>query len=147
MTCPATTFALLRQHDACMSGYRKLAKYLGGINRYGADKSIPLTVVLKSNGLDDTLWCLRALVGPWDREARLFSTDCAKHVKRSKYLWLVDSLTFAENILEVTWGGQEVTYCKVRRDYGCKAAMVASTAEKDWQANRLLEYFNGQGRE
>lgn len=41
-----TTFALLREHRACESGYRKLAKSLGGIDTYGRDRPIPLTAIL-----------------------------------------------------------------------------------------------------
>ena len=59
-----TTFALLHKHDACMKGYEKLAKHLGGVRKYG-DRPIPLAVVLDSNGLNDTLWCLRAVEQDW----------------------------------------------------------------------------------
>ena len=55
-----TTFNLLRKHEACTEGYRKLAKHLGGVEGYGADKPINLMVILESNGVDDMLWCLRA---------------------------------------------------------------------------------------
>ena len=76
-----TTFALLREHGACESGYRKLAKHLGGINTYGRDKPIPLTVVLDSNGIDDALWCLRATTEPCDKFARLLAVAYARRVQ------------------------------------------------------------------
>ena len=60
----STNFELLHAAGACTSGYRKLAEYLGGIDHYGRDKDIPLTVVLESNGLSDALWCLRATTEP-----------------------------------------------------------------------------------
>ena len=59
-----TTFKKLHAAGACTSGYRKLAEHLGGIDHYGRDKDIPLTVVLESNGLSDALWCLRATTEP-----------------------------------------------------------------------------------
>ena len=77
-----TTFALLRQHGACTDGYKKLAKALGGVKAYGQDKPIPLTAVLDSNGLDDTLWCLRAVLpeekAERDKQARLLACDYAE---------------------------------------------------------------------
>ncbi len=79
MNQPTTTFARLHQHGACESGYRRLAKTLGGVPKYGRDKPIPLDVVLASNGLEDTLWCLRALLEPWEQE-QLFIADLAEHV-------------------------------------------------------------------
>ncbi len=37
-----TTFNKLHKYGACIDGYRKLAKYLGGVNKYGKDTPIPL---------------------------------------------------------------------------------------------------------
>ena len=84
MTELYTTFALARAAGACPDGYRKLAKHLGGVAGYGKDTPIPLTVVLDSNGLADTLWTLRCVGveqdAQVDRIARLFAADCAEHV-------------------------------------------------------------------
>lgn len=76
-----TTFNLLREHGACESGYRRLAKSLGGIDTYGRDTPIPLTAVLDSNGLDDALWCLRATTEPCDKFARLLAVGFALEVQ------------------------------------------------------------------
>ena len=79
-----TTFRLIRDATACRDGYRKLAEYLGGVRKHGGDSPIPLSTILKSNGLDDTLWALRATLpkeaAERDRIARLFAADCAEHV-------------------------------------------------------------------
>ena len=79
-----TTFALLREHNACKEGYGKLAKHLGGVTKYGRDMPIPLAVILESNGLDDTIWSLSAVpleqTAERDRIARLFACDCAESV-------------------------------------------------------------------
>ena len=53
-----TTLELLRQQSACADGYRKLVKSLGV--KWPATKKINLLMVLRSNGVDDMLWCLRA---------------------------------------------------------------------------------------
>mgnify|MGYP001560150706 CR=1 FL=1 len=77
-----TTFGLLHRHKACAAGYKKLAKALGGVKVYGQDKPIPLTTILDSNGLSDTLWCLRATLPEVDvardKLARLLACDYAE---------------------------------------------------------------------
>jgi len=79
-----TTFTLLRERGACPEGYRTLAKHLGGVERYGANKPIPLLTVLESNGLRDALWCLRAILpgeaAERERIGSAFACDCAEHV-------------------------------------------------------------------
>src|SRR3990167_6036467 len=79
-----TTFNLLREHSACKEGYEKLARHLTSVKAYGADTPILLTTILESNGLDDTLWSLRAVpleqIDARDRLVRLFACDCAEHV-------------------------------------------------------------------
>ena len=55
-----TTFAKLHKAGACREGYTKLARSLGGVNKYGKDTPIPLNKVIESNGLQDTIWTFRA---------------------------------------------------------------------------------------
>lgn len=79
-----TTLDLLRQHDACRNGYRKLLRYLGGGAAWPSDRPIPLTTVLFANDITDAVWCLRAVLpaeeAARDRVARLFAADCAEAV-------------------------------------------------------------------
>ena len=79
-----TTITLLRKAGACSEGYRKLVRYLGGVQYYGEEAPIPLAMVLESNGLSDALWCLRAVPpeaeAQRDRLARLLACDYAEHV-------------------------------------------------------------------
>ena len=75
-----STFRKAREDGACIESYRKMAKALGGIKKYGLDTSIPLDKVLDICGLDDALWALRIVIEPADREIRLFACDCAEHV-------------------------------------------------------------------
>ena len=81
-----TTLALLKKHKACTEGYEKLVKHLGGVKQATALGPIPLSTVLESNGLEDTLWCLRAVLpeeeAERDKIARLFACDCAEAVAR-----------------------------------------------------------------
>ena len=53
-----TTLTLLKKHNACTDGYRKLLKSLGP--KWPQDKPINLLRVLKSNGVQDMCWCFRA---------------------------------------------------------------------------------------
>jgi Imm-5 like putative immunity protein len=53
-----TTLALLKQHNACFSGYKTLRASLPA--QYPEDKPISLLHILKSNGVKDMMWALRA---------------------------------------------------------------------------------------
>ncbi|WP_186157928.1 hypothetical protein [Burkholderia gladioli] len=86
------TLAALRKAGACVEGYNKLVRSLQGEPftnedasrdthiRFKHDAEIPLTHILKSNGLDDALWSLRCCMGI-DRDARLFAVWCARQVE------------------------------------------------------------------
>ena len=76
-----TTFAALRKADACKDGYRKLADHLGGVRKYGSDTPIPVSTILDSNGLSDTLWVLRnAASGDVKPVVVQWAIDCAERV-------------------------------------------------------------------
>ena len=76
-----TTFAELMKHGACTDGYKKLAKSLGGVKKYGDKTPINLLSILASNGVDDCLWSLRAVDHPdRDRISRYIACDCADAV-------------------------------------------------------------------
>jgi hypothetical protein len=75
-----TTFRKLHEHGACKSGYAKLSRSLGGVNKYGEDTLISLDKIIESNGLHDTIWALRALIKPADDLLIEFACRCAEHV-------------------------------------------------------------------
>ena len=73
-----TTLRQIRQHNPCSEGWRTLLTFLG---KTGADDDpLPLVTILQSNGLDDTLWCLRTITGH-DKEITRFALSCAQEVK------------------------------------------------------------------
>ena len=74
----ATTLAQLREHSACESGYRKLRKSLG--LKWPDDKPINLLRVLKPNGVQDMLWCLRCTSQDNFKVRLLMSADFAQRV-------------------------------------------------------------------
>src|SRR3990167_3874574 len=75
-----TTFRTAKKAGACVGSYRKMASVLGGIKEYGKDTPIPLDKVLEVCGTTDTIWSLRIVIEPADREIRLFACDCAEMV-------------------------------------------------------------------
>jgi hypothetical protein len=73
-----TTLNKIRAHSPCTDGWEKLLKNLGKTK--ADDEPLALTAILESNGIDDALWCLRAVDGH-EREMRLFAVDCARSVQ------------------------------------------------------------------
>ena len=73
-----TTLNKIRAHSPCAEGWETLLRFL---NKTGPDdEPVSVVTVLKSNGLDDAIWCLRAVDG-FDREKRLFAVKCARRVQ------------------------------------------------------------------
>ena len=73
-----TTLKAIRNHGPCESGWVNL---LGALGKTKADdEPLSLLEILKSNGLDDALWCLRAVDG-YDKEIRLYAVWCARQVQ------------------------------------------------------------------
>jgi hypothetical protein len=73
-----TTLNAIRAHSPCEDGWRKLLAHLG--KTQADDEPLSIATVIDSNGLDDALWCLRAVSGH-DREIRLFAVWCARQVQ------------------------------------------------------------------
>ena len=73
-----TTLNKIKAHQPCIQGWKQLLKHLGKTK--ADDEPLSLLTILDSNGLDDALWCLRAVDGH-EREIRLFAVDCARSVQ------------------------------------------------------------------
>ena len=73
-----TTLNKIRAHSPCEEGWKKVLAHLGKTK--ADDEPLPLLTILDSNGLDDTLWCLRT-VPEHDREWRLYAVWCARQVQ------------------------------------------------------------------
>lgn len=74
-----TTLNKIRSHEPCADGWAKLLRHLGKTK--ADDEPLSIVTILDSNGLDDALWCLRAVEGR-DREIRLYAVWCARQVQR-----------------------------------------------------------------
>ena len=73
-----TTLNKIREHQPCTSGWEKLLTYLGKTK--ADDEPLLITTIIDSNGLDDALWCLRAVEGR-DKEIRLYAVWCTRQVQ------------------------------------------------------------------
>ncbi len=73
-----TTLLKIRKCSPCSDGWSKL---LATLNKTKADdEPLSLITILDSNGLDDALWCLRA-VEEHGKEICLFAVWCARQVQ------------------------------------------------------------------
>ena len=68
----------MQLEDGRRVGYLKLRHHLG--KGYGDDTPVDIATIIDSNGLDDALWCLRAVDGH-AREMRLYAVWCARRVQ------------------------------------------------------------------
>jgi hypothetical protein len=75
-----TTFTKLKETEGSAGVYKKLAKYLGPIGKYGKNTPIPLDNVLESVGLTETIWTMRCTVEPPFELLLEFACRCAEHV-------------------------------------------------------------------
>ncbi len=73
-----TTLNAIRAHGPCADGWSKLLAHLGKTK--ADDEPLPLLTILDSNGLDDALWCMRAMP-EHDKHWRLFAVWCARQVQ------------------------------------------------------------------
>ena len=89
------TLQKIRDAQPCEDGWKKLLKSKGGATAdYAAE--FPLSDVLDSNGLHDTLWCLRCLP-EHDNLWRLYAVWCARQVQHlMKDQRSIDALDVAE---------------------------------------------------
>lgn len=73
-----TTLKAIKKHTQCKPGRPKLLRGLG--KSRADDEPLSIVRILDINGLDDALWCLRAVVGQ-ARRIRLYAVECAEQVQ------------------------------------------------------------------
>ena len=150
-----TTLNQIRAHSPCKDGWSKLLAHLG--KTAVDDEPLSIVTILDNNGLDDALWCLRAVKG-CDREKRLLAVRFAREVQhlmtdpRS-----VAALDVAERFANgeatedelhaantaATYAANAATYvaCTAAYDAACTAAYAAGcAAARDKQADILREF-------
>ena len=73
-----TTLNKIREKEPCADGWEKLLKHLGKTS--SDDEELSILTILNSNGLDDAVWCLRAVDG-CDKDIRMYAVWCARQVQ------------------------------------------------------------------
>ena len=145
-----TTLNKIREHQPCTSGWEKLLSYLGKTK--ADDEPLSLVAILDSNGLDDAIWCLRAVAGR-DREIRLFAVWCARQVQhvmtdqRS-----LDALDVAERYANGEATEKEMDAARSAAadatDWAARAAARAAAADAtDWAARAAARAAARDARE
>lgn len=120
-----TTLNKIRAYSPCTSGWEKLLSYLGKTK--ADDEEISVLTILDSNGLEDALWCLRAVEGK-DREIRLFAVWCARQVRHlMKDQRSLDALDVAERCANGQATQDELT---AARDAAWTAEAAAGAAAR-----------------
>ena len=72
------TLAQIKEHSPCIEGWHKVLKANGG-TKADLNKPFPVSSILSSNNLDDTLWVLRCLP-EYESLWRKFAWWCANQV-------------------------------------------------------------------
>ena len=73
-----TTLNKIRAHSPCADGWSKLLKNLG--KNKADDAALSIATILASNGVEDAIWCLRAVEGH-EKQIRLYAVWCARQVQ------------------------------------------------------------------
>jgi hypothetical protein len=138
-----TTLNAIRSHGPCglkpnadgtREGLCKLLHYLGKTTT--DDEPLSILTILDSNGLDDALWCLRAVTGH-DREIRLYAVWCARQVQHR----MTDPRSIAALDVAERYANGQATDQELRaaRDAAWDAARDAARAaawDAAWDAAR-----------
>ena len=141
-----TTLNDIRANSPCSEGWTKLLKTL---NKTKADdEEVSIIQILDSNGLDDALWCLRAVKG-CDREIRLYAVWCARQVQHLMTdARSVATLDVAERFangeatgdeIEAAWAAWDAAWAA--RDAAGAARAAAQAAKVAAQAEIIRQYL------
>ena len=122
-----TTLNKIRSRGPCVNGWEKLLTHLGKTK--ADDEPLDLLTILDSNGIDDALWCFRAVEG-CDKEIRLYAVWCAGQVQRlMKDPRSIDVLDVAERFANGTASNEELSVAwAVARDAAMDARAAAGYA-------------------
>ena len=148
-----TTLNNIRTHGPCGNGWQNLLTHLGKTK--ADDEPLDLLTILDSNGLDDTLWCFRAVEG-CDKEIRLYAVWCAQQVQHlMKDPRSIDALDVAERFANGTASNEELAAAwdaagAAARDAAGAAAGAARdaarVAAREKQENHLREILKECGK-
>jgi hypothetical protein len=129
-----TTLNRIREHSPCKEGWSKLLTYLGKTS--ADDEPLEIATIVESNGLDDALWCLRAVEGE-DRKIRLFAVWCARRVQHL----MTDTRSLRALDVAEAYANGTATLDELKKARGAAgdaawAATRAATRDAAWAATR-----------
>ena len=135
-----TTLNAIRKHRPCERGWEKLLRSLGKTKP--DDEPLSILAVLESNGLDDALWCLRAVEG-YDKEIRLYAVWCARQVQHL----MVDPRSLkALDVSEAFANGQATKEELDAAGYAAWAAAWEAAGYAAWDAAWAAAWAAGAAR-
>ena len=123
-----TTLKRIKAHSPCEDGWKKLLNHLGKTK--ADDEPLSFAVILKSNGVEDALWCCRC-EPQYAKEWRLFAVWCVRqqaHLltdQRSK-----DALDVAERHAHGKATDEELDAARAAGDAARDAAWAALDAAR-----------------
>ena len=135
-----TTLNRIRDYSPCVDGWKKLLRNLG--KTQADDEPLSIIDILDLNGLDDAIWCLRAVdglraVGDIDKDARLFAVWCARQVQHLMTAQSIAALDIAERYTDgaayaaadaALWAASSAAAYAAARAVANEAARVAANA-------------------
>ena len=124
-----TTLNEIRKHKPCADGWEKLLTYLGKTK--ADDEPLSIATIIDSNGLNDALWCLRAVEG-YDRELRLFAVWCSRQVQHL----LTDQRSLDALDVAERYANGEATEEELNAARAVAWAVAWATAWSAWDAAR-----------
>ena len=148
MSAPLTiTFAQAKAAGACEDSYRKMARHLGGITKYGAGTPVPIETILDVCGMKDAWWALNAIRDT--RTPRLWACDCAERVlpifesDRPGDLRPRDAIRASRRYArgEIGAAARDAAWAAAGAAAWDAAGAAAWAAAIKWQAERLLQYI------
>ena len=133
-----TTLNKIRDYSPCKDGWEKLLKHLG--KSRADDEPLSLLTILKINGLDDALWCLRAVDG-YEKEIRLYAVWCARQLQHLMTdQKSIEAIDVAERYAHGQSTGEELNLAsselKVAAWVAARAAAWAAARDAAWDAAR-----------
>ena len=125
-----TTLNEIWKHNPRSYVWRDLLSYLGKTK--ADDEPLAIKTILDSNGLDDALWCLRAVEGH-DKEIRLFAVWCARQVQHLlKDQRSLDALDVAERYANGEATKEELAVAKAAAYAAMWSAASAAARNAAW---------------
>ena len=139
-----TSLKKIRSNHPCKDGWKKLLQHLG--KTVADDDPLPILTVLDSNGLDDALWCLRAVDGH-EKEMRLFAAWCARQVQHLTDARSIAALDVSEKFAlgraaagAVAWAVARDAAQAVARAVAWDAAWAVARDDAAWAATGAVAW-------